>query len=64
MDTNYSVPARDDPLAKIVPIDDYINERFVGFQETINQILDVFEQHLLERLTSINPFGLTTRNRS
>jgi hypothetical protein len=45
---------RDDPLAYNVLLDEYINERLIGFQEVVNQILETFEQHLLERLTSIN----------
>ena len=41
---------RDDPLADNVPLDEYINERLVGFQEVVNQRLETFEQCLLERL--------------
>jgi hypothetical protein len=30
---------RDDPLAENVPLNEYLNERFVSFQEVINQRL-------------------------
>jgi hypothetical protein len=46
---------RDGPLADNVPLDEYINERLVGFQKVVNQRIETFEQCLVERLTSINP---------
>ena len=45
----------DDPIADNVPLDEYINERLIGFQEVVNQRLHTFEQSLLERLMLINP---------
>ena len=44
-------------MTENIPIDEYINERLVGFQEIVNQRLETFEQRLLERLTSINPLA-------
>ena len=52
-----SVSPTDDPIANNVPLDEYINERLIGFQEVVNQRLETFEQCLLERLTSINPLA-------
>ena len=59
-ETDRSLPSdssespREDPLTENIPIDEYINEKLVDFQEVVNQRLETFEQRLLERLTSIN----------
>ena len=47
----------DDPIVDNVPIDEYINERLIAFQEAVNQRLETFEQRLFEKLTLINPLA-------
>ena len=41
-----------EPSLENVPIDDYVNDKLHDFDVVLNQVLNVFEFRLLQRLTS------------